>query len=175
MLVGHSLGGLYMQLFARRYPQEVAALVLVDSTHPQQFSGAGAPENWPVWFRLLFGLATSDVAKQEFDAAPAIGQAMLALPTFEGRPVIVLSALVPMRETSDLARDANTKRQDIVRPHPGSQQVWVDSGNGIPPEKPEAVIAAIRGVVLMSRAASAERGGSAASNHPNNDHPTATQ
>ena len=30
ILVGHSLGGLYMQLFARRYPQEVSGIVLVD-------------------------------------------------------------------------------------------------------------------------------------------------
>ncbi len=175
VLVGHSLGGLYMQLYARRYPQEVAALVLVDSTHPQQFSGAGAPENWPAWFRLLFGLATSDVAKQEFDLAPATGQVMLALPPFEGKPVIVLSALEPIWEASDLARDANAKRRDIALLHPGSQQVWVDSGHGIPLEKPEAVIAAIRDVVIMSRAASGGRGGSAVSNHPSNDHPTATE
>ncbi len=36
ILVGHSLGGLYMQLFSRRYPDEVRALILVDSTHPKQ-------------------------------------------------------------------------------------------------------------------------------------------
>ena len=42
VLVGLSLGGLYMQLFARRYPREVARLVLVDPTHPDQFNGAGA-------------------------------------------------------------------------------------------------------------------------------------
>jgi pimeloyl-ACP methyl ester carboxylesterase len=36
VLVGHSLGGLYMQYFARRYPLEVAGLVLVDSTHWDQ-------------------------------------------------------------------------------------------------------------------------------------------
>jgi hypothetical protein len=34
VLVGHSLGGLYMQLYARRYPEDVSALILVDSTHP---------------------------------------------------------------------------------------------------------------------------------------------
>ena len=31
LLVGHSLGGLYMQLFARLYPDEVQGLVLVDA------------------------------------------------------------------------------------------------------------------------------------------------
>ena len=36
VLVGHSLGGLYMQYFARQYPQEVAGLVLVESSHWDQ-------------------------------------------------------------------------------------------------------------------------------------------
>lgn len=36
ILVGHSLGGLYMSLYARTYPDEVAGLVLVDSAHPEQ-------------------------------------------------------------------------------------------------------------------------------------------
>jgi pimeloyl-ACP methyl ester carboxylesterase len=36
-----------MQLFARQYPGEVAALVLVDSTHPEQLKGAGDRAAWP--------------------------------------------------------------------------------------------------------------------------------
>jgi pimeloyl-ACP methyl ester carboxylesterase len=36
VLVGHSLGGLYVQAFAFRYPDLVAGLVLVDSPHPDQ-------------------------------------------------------------------------------------------------------------------------------------------
>lgn len=35
-LVGHSLGGLIVQLFVARRPNEVAAIVLVDSSHPDQ-------------------------------------------------------------------------------------------------------------------------------------------
>lgn len=37
LLVGQSLGGLLMRVFAHRYRAEVAGLVLVDSTHPDQF------------------------------------------------------------------------------------------------------------------------------------------
>jgi pimeloyl-ACP methyl ester carboxylesterase len=35
LLVGHSLGGLHAQLFARRFPQEVAGMVLLEPTHPR--------------------------------------------------------------------------------------------------------------------------------------------
>lgn len=155
VLVGHSLGGLYMQLYARRYPQEVAGLVLVDSTHPEQLNGAGAKDNWPTWIKLMFDFSLSSAASRELEALPATGAAMLALPPFTGKPAVVLSAQKPMNETSALARDANAKRSDIVRLHPGAKQVWVDSGHAIPLEKPDAVIAAIREVLLSIQAVNA--------------------
>jgi pimeloyl-ACP methyl ester carboxylesterase len=38
VLVGHSYGGLYARMYAARYSEEVAGVVLVDSTHPEQFT-----------------------------------------------------------------------------------------------------------------------------------------
>jgi pimeloyl-ACP methyl ester carboxylesterase len=40
VLVGHSLAGLYSRIYAERYPEDVAGMVLVDSTHPDQFEGS---------------------------------------------------------------------------------------------------------------------------------------
>lgn len=151
ILVGHSLGGLYMQLFARRYPNDVAGLILVDSTHPRQLEGAGAYENWPLWVRMVFALLTSDVDRQEFAAIEATGKEVLALPSFGDKPVLVLSALRPTEERSELADDANAKRRDMIRLYPGARQIWVDSGHGIPLEKPEEVSAAIREVLKVFR------------------------
>ena len=37
MLVGHSLGGLAVRLYAAQYPKEVVGMVLVDPTHPSQW------------------------------------------------------------------------------------------------------------------------------------------
>jgi len=147
VLVGHSLGGLYMQLYARRYPDDVAALVLVDSTHPDQFRGAGAVEHWPAWFAWGFRMYLSMAARAEWDAINATGEEVLALPSVSGKPVIVLSALQPMQESSDLANDANAKRRDLARLYPGARQVWVDSGHDIPIQRPQAVVAAIRQVL----------------------------
>lgn len=151
VLVGHSIGGLYMQFYARRYPHEVAGLVLVDSTHPEQMKGAGARENWPTWLKVVFDVANSETGEKELSAIPATGAAVLALPPLKGKPVIVLSAKEPMNETSEMARDANAKRADIVRLHPGAKQVWVDSGHGIPLEKPGDVVAGIREVLAAAR------------------------
>jgi len=37
VLVGHSIGGIYVRQFAADYPNEVVGVVLVDSGHPEQF------------------------------------------------------------------------------------------------------------------------------------------
>jgi pimeloyl-ACP methyl ester carboxylesterase len=38
VLVGHSLGGLYVLVFAARYPDQVAGMVLLDATPPEAFT-----------------------------------------------------------------------------------------------------------------------------------------
>lgn len=152
VLVGNSLGSLYMQRYARRHPDEEAVLVLVDFTHPGQLKGAGVRANWPFWLRAAMGVGTNATAKAELDALDATGQAVLALPPPVGMPVFVLSAEQPLREKSVLADDANAKSRDIIRLYPGATKTWVDSGHAIPLEKPEAVIQAIREAVLAYRA-----------------------
>jgi pimeloyl-ACP methyl ester carboxylesterase len=149
VLVGHSLGGLYMQWYARRYPDEVAGLVLVDSTHPLQMKGKGAPEHWPVWLRIGFGIFASGAVGDEWNAINATGEDVLALPPLAGTPVIILCATDPKPESSELAADAHAKRVDLARLYPGARQVWVEGGHGIPREHPEAVIAAIREILAQ--------------------------
>jgi len=38
LLVGHSFGGFNIRYFASEYPQLIAGLILIDSSHPQQFN-----------------------------------------------------------------------------------------------------------------------------------------
>jgi pimeloyl-ACP methyl ester carboxylesterase len=147
VLVGHSLGGLYMQYFARRHPAEVAGLVLVDSTHPLQFQGQGAapyPSNSPDMGLRPRG---RPAAREEWRLIDATGESVMALPALRGKPVIVLSALKPLSIRNENADAANEKRRDLARLYPGAKQVWVDSGHRIPLERPEAVVEAVREIV----------------------------
>jgi pimeloyl-ACP methyl ester carboxylesterase len=43
VLAGHSFGGLYVLTFAARYPDEVAGLVLIDSTAPAATAATASP------------------------------------------------------------------------------------------------------------------------------------
>ncbi len=44
ILVGHSFGGLYTRIFASLYPNEIKGLVLLESSHPDQFDRTKAGE-----------------------------------------------------------------------------------------------------------------------------------
>ena len=151
VLVGHSFGGLTMQWFTRRYPDEVHALVLVDSTHPRQLEGAGALDKQSLLVRGLLEVMITGVAREELDQLRTSGQQVLALPSPPDVPVLVLSAAEPLKEHSPLAQDVYEKRRDIARLYPGSRQIWVDSGHGIPLERPDAVVAAIREALALPR------------------------
>lgn len=144
VLVGHSLGGLYMQLFARKYPNDVAALILVDSTHPKQLEGTGALEKQSFVVRNALKVLVTGTSKDELDLLSQTGDQVLSLPTLSAKPVFILSASEYKSDTSDVARFANEMREDIARLYPGSKQVWVESGHAIPLEKPDAVVGAIR-------------------------------
>jgi pimeloyl-ACP methyl ester carboxylesterase len=45
VLAGHSYGGLVVRMFADRYPDEVAGIVLVDASHPDQWANIPASRN----------------------------------------------------------------------------------------------------------------------------------
>lgn len=154
VLVGHSLGGLYMQLFARRYPQETFALVLVDSTHPRQLEGVGAIENRSLVVRGLLQVLVTGIARDELRLLPDTGQQVLDLPTPADTPVFVISASKPLADRSPTADDANAKRRDIARLYPGSRQVWVDSGHAVPLEKPDAIVDVVREALALRRKSS---------------------
>jgi pimeloyl-ACP methyl ester carboxylesterase len=145
VLVGHSLGGLYFQYYARRYPHEVKALVLVDSTHPNQLKGNGSYDHWPWWYSGLFDLFASETVKRELDAVNMVGEEVLALPSPD-IPIIILSSSESSILLPELAKDAYEKRKDMINLYPNAKQIWVDCGHGIQIERPEVVIEAIKKV-----------------------------
>ena len=60
VLVGHSLGGMYVRMFQSRYQNEVVGLVLVDSSHPDQDA------RFPPEARKLSALSGKVLAAMQF-------------------------------------------------------------------------------------------------------------
>lgn len=146
ILVGHSVGGLYMQLYARLYPSEVAGLVLVDPTHPTQFEGEGAIENRGLASALIATQGLFGPVKAEFDGVEPTGRAVLAAPALpDDMPVVILIA--PNRSGTAIGAFDNAKRADFARLYPHAVIREVDSGHNIPVERPDAIVQAIREVI----------------------------
>ncbi|MDF2690237.1 MAG: alpha/beta hydrolase fold-domain containing protein [Gammaproteobacteria bacterium] len=79
ILVGHSDGGLYIQMFARLYPKEVSGAVFIDAASPNQaFSGSLPPKTDPAYCEAL-GFKTSQAQVKQ-------------APPFPHIPIIVLTA-----------------------------------------------------------------------------------
>ncbi|MBW8846672.1 MAG: alpha/beta fold hydrolase [Burkholderiales bacterium] len=151
VLVGHSMGGLYMQWFARRYPQEVQALVLVDSLYPRIIK---KPEDFPWYARLGKRWLMPRAVSEEVDQVHATGESLLALPAFDDSRVVQLFN-VPTSPGA-IAVDFGVTNDDpatitfVKQLYPRSRKHIVDSDHQIQTDKPEVVVAAIREALALA-------------------------
>ena len=143
VLVGHSLGGLYIQLFAKEYPDIVKAMVFVDATYPDEFSdmeAMGVPRKLQKAWKYLSKNAT------------VIGQELLLSPIQKEIPITILSALLKEDikehpEWEKMIKNMHKKQEAYLTLYPWAKQTWVDSGHLIHFEKPEVVTTAIKDIL----------------------------
>lgn len=170
VLVGQSVGGLNVRVYASRYPAEVAGMVLVDSMHEDQFVTLGPmlPPPFPGESAALTGLRQfwtvdwTDPAKNaegiDFVASRAQGHAVASLGDL---PLAVLTA------DHENARELSAAPAEFRRAWAGrwwalqsslaalsmasTHTLVPGSGHFIQRDAPEAVVAAIREVVAKIR------------------------
>ncbi len=145
VLVGHSLGGLYMQYFARHYPDEIEGLLLVDSTHWNQQLQLG-PDVADPFGRRSTVLFIPWIMRRELIDSTSAGEQVHASPNASSVPTIVLSRTRTLHGETPASHELATQLQeDIVATFPGARHVRVaDSGHYIQRDRPEVVVAAAR-------------------------------
>ncbi|RYF04143.1 MAG: alpha/beta fold hydrolase [Oxalobacteraceae bacterium] len=151
VLVGHSLGGLYMQLFARAYPEEAKGLVLVESLYPRMVKKTS---DFPLMTRIAARLAFSRTVWAEIERIDATGAAVLALRAIDDKPIVRL-VNVPQGNTAiavdfgAFRSDAGTR--DFVRGlYPNAKKVVVDASHQMQLTHPEVVVKAVRDVLHIN-------------------------
>jgi len=146
VLVGHSLGGLYMQYFARNFPKEVTGLVLIDSTHWNQGLRVDNSANTPYAGRTAVTLFMPWIMRRELNDSTAAGEQVHASPPPGPVPTIVLSSTLALQGETPPARANEARMQDeIAADYPQSQHVRVEhSGHYIQRDRPQVVVQAIR-------------------------------
>ncbi len=155
VLVGHSLGGTYMKLFAKTYPGEIAGVVLVDARHAefsQRCRQLGVP-------RLLYDppeallAMLSSTARAELEAAPLTLKQARRAGTFPPVPLIVLTQ---SNATSKWPRGlgkvwAASQRSMARMSKLGRIKVCDDSGHNVHMDRPDVVVRAVLNVVSAAR------------------------
>jgi pimeloyl-ACP methyl ester carboxylesterase len=157
VLVGHSIGGLYMQYFARNYPREVAGLVLVDSsswnqrlplvpTVPALQAADPMGDSPPADSSREVVLFMPWIMRLEIMGSADAGAQVHASPAPAAVPTIVLSSTRRLRGETAAAEARETRLQDeLAQEFPGSEHVRVAaSGHYIQRDRPDVVIAAVR-------------------------------
>ncbi len=135
VLVGHSIGGIFVRRFATAYPSEVGGLVLVASAHEEQ-NYKGCQEDYV----LSMGAPPPD------PFLPAGKHLAWAVDI----PVIVIEA--GQRPNPQLAARMHEMQLDLARRSPrGELRVAERSGHMIFLDQPDAVVQAIRDVMLSVR------------------------
>ncbi len=164
VLVGHSLGGVYIRHFARLHPSEVAALVLVDGSHEDQVARLPAPKrSREERAKELLEKAeqapevSTDPAQHPEKHFLAVRSEMLAFPTQSADeiraapplPPIPIIVLVHGKSDSPEELKIWTELQrDIASRSPHSKLIQADdAGHYIQLDDPQLVIDSIRELV----------------------------
>ncbi len=152
VLVGHSLGGLYVELFAREHADEVAGVVLVDS-RPADFSGRCKAAKAmvckpPGWLMLFVGGGSM----AEYKAAPRTMRQVLQAPAFPPVPLTVVTGTDKPFEGPTFNRLWLETQAELSRLSPDGRHVVCDHcGHYVHEDDPKLVVDAIRDVVNRSR------------------------
>jgi pimeloyl-ACP methyl ester carboxylesterase len=161
VLVGHSVGGFNVRLFAGQYPEEAAGVVLVDSSHPDQLSRiaeilpAETPDEALAVKRLRRG-PDATLSSEAIDFRACAEQAR-GIKTIGAKPLVVISqspyALGPPGIPLSIWEQIRIVWADLQSDLLGlsalsTRLIAVHAGHQIQAEEPDLVINAIRGVVV---------------------------
>lgn len=151
VLVGHSIGGLTVRLYAARHPESVRGLVLVDASHETQ--SARLAELMEAGDRAAFleHQGARNCEGLDLLAAPGELQAAGSLPAV---PLVVLTAR-PRWIIAGCPDDAVRAelQASLVRLSPRARQVIAErSGHFIQVDRPDVVTAAVREVAGVAAA-----------------------
>lgn len=144
ILVGHSFGGMNMRLFSSLYPEESAGLVLVDSSHPDQYQR---------FANLLEGEEREKYLKHEggannerinlLDSAEEVKKSSTNI----NIPLIVLSAENEKADERELLflKEHHQLQAELQKLSPQGKLIQVkNSGHFIQKDSPETIIDAIK-------------------------------
>jgi pimeloyl-ACP methyl ester carboxylesterase len=155
ILVAHSLGGLYANLFARTHPDEVAGMVLVDAASPGEV--LVRPASGPVARAINTAVAILDRLRGRRDdgETESVDVTLAQIehaPAFPPIPLVVVTGgrRMPLVPKSAFQSHVDNQRELVDLSPLGRQVIGRSSGHFPQLDQPELVIEAIRDVIARA-------------------------
>ncbi len=163
ILVGHSIGGLHTLVFASQYAPEVAGMVLVDSSHPNQWSAIQAAlppasSSEPESIRRMRIIPPASLP-EKLDIPASINQ-VSAVKSLGNLPLVVVSHSPTWSVDPDLSPDTAQKIEKVWQDQQNSlanlstnsaHVTAANAGHYIQIDEPQTVIDAILKVVEAAK------------------------
>ncbi len=185
ILVGHSFGGLSALMFAQKFPDEVAGVVLVDTSLPEMMARlrwrdrvrlrliqAAIPFGLPRWRGWCGGAAPPEIRGlkraiscrsslyeiyyREWSSFPQSAAEARAITSIGSIPLIVITR--DPSEERNSTREAEWNRLQQERAHLSSNSEFViasGSGHDVPRDRPDVIVAALKKLIRASARPSA--------------------
>jgi pimeloyl-ACP methyl ester carboxylesterase len=149
LIVGHSMGGTYMELFAKSHPEEVAGVVLVDPRHRDFLdacTGAGLPlDTCGIPESVLETQSAATIA--EYHAFTAASDQMRAAGPFGSYPVRVLTATNHPWSVAQESLWESMLASLAAEAVDGQQIIVKGAGHHIQLDRPDVVVNAILSIL----------------------------
>ncbi len=148
LLIGHSAGGLYVNMFARLYPEEVAGVIYLDASHPDQFEYFRTGQ--PLLYNMLITATQKGNKKYEFSIVKNTQSDFKNAPPF---PDIPLSVLTAGKKSSPLENDKMRKKwlefqNELAALSKNSNHLIVNgSGHYVHKDKPAIVLHEVKRII----------------------------
>lgn len=139
-LIGHSLGGLNMQLFAQKYPDEIAGVILSESSSRDQKFYDPLPNKNEFFYREALGLDQSRLQVKNSGAFPHV-------------PLIVLTA-TNRHVTPQQEKEWQQWQKELTQLSPKGIQIYAwGSDHLLQKSQPQLIVDAIATLILNTNQA----------------------
>ncbi|MED4462026.1 alpha/beta fold hydrolase [Metabacillus fastidiosus] len=152
LLVGHSLGGLYANLYARLYPNEAAGIVFLESSHPKDTSLNEYQGNTVKTINKIFTMLDSLFPHKQFNEVNFVKKTVNQIheiDTFPEIPVFVITGGKENRMMPEEVRKKRIEHQlELLSLSKNSKHIIAEKSGHFPQlSEPTVVIGAIKDCV----------------------------
>ncbi|MGP4062318.1 alpha/beta fold hydrolase [Halobacillus sp. H74] len=152
LLVGHSLGGLYANLFTRLYPNEVAGVIFLESSHPNDTSLDKYQGKIVKTINKMFSIFDSLSSEKQFSEVNFVKKTVNQIKQIDSFPEIPVYVITGGKEHRMMPEEARRKRLEnqlkLLSLSENSKHIVAENSGHFPQlSEPKIVIDATKDII----------------------------